>query len=590
MVAAVIASAGLVLLILRQEAPQVEVLADNIELYFYVDEAGNASCQYVGRVLDPKLENLIKQSILLMGTTKAEQTYIESLRREYGRYGIEIKNPVCEITGLAPGENLTLTMTWQIPSLARMNENGWIISLDWINAQEAARETIAEVESQWVSYRNIARYLGVPDANFSTSAKFYLVLPENAENVVCPLAGSSYHVDYGGGSWGEYSLYTELVGGRFAVVENSQNLIATKNEFTITLEQTLENYLAYTVSYDRAYPENLTFVNSVNQVRLDLKYGRNPGEQYLIVDGESEYSLSPAQVLYYAADAIVTMNQGEEFSISQPLVSVTSPASENGEWGVVWENLFKDDYVALAQTVRDEIENTHVAPGMVETPTGFNIRFRDALYTFVRILAAYEESGALPTELLFAPVPTDNLALNGGEIPASYAYYLLGDTLVITGTDRVNGVLDNVRQPDYDNRGLASSLCDWTHGNITYSLMFSPPTSEEVLSTHYGQCRDYANVYLALTRTAGIPARRVNGWVVSTWSPPTGIWEIAVGTTPDGKPIAGHGWTQVFINGGWVPVDPTWGWFENPAYEIYKQTEQSWGGALAGYETGYGVL
>jgi transglutaminase-like putative cysteine protease len=587
-VAAVLAGSISFILLKPPEAVQV-VFEQDIELYFYVDEAGNARGVYVGRVLSPKLEELVRLSITLMGTDRAEQSYMESLLSAYARYGLELRNLTCEIAGLTPGENLTITLTWETPNFARRGENGWTITSEWIDAQEAAKEVIAEAESSWVTYRHIARYLGAPDALFSTTARGHIVLPENAENIVFPALGSSYFIDYGGGTWENGSLHSTQIDGRFAAVGKSLKLIATEKEFTITPEQLRENYLTLTVSYDMPYFENITFVSSVNQVRLDLKYGRELADNYWVYSDGSWHPLSPAQVLYYAADAIITINQGRQFLISQPLVPVAPPTDENGEWTTAWEKLSKSQYIVLAQAIRENVTLTGRAPGTIETPIG-EIRFRDALYTFLRILTAYAENGVLPAELTFAPVPTGNLALDGGEIPASYAYYLLPDPLVITGTDMVNEVLDNVRPPVYDDRKLAMKISKWLHENLTPALSFRPPTSEEVLVLREGQCRDYVNAYLALTRTAGIPARRVSGWIVVEWTPPPGLWEIAIGTTPDGRPIGGHAWAQVFIDGEWVSLDPTWGWFETPTYEIYKQVEQSWRGALAGHETGHGVL
>jgi hypothetical protein len=39
-----------------------------------------------------------------------------------------------------------------------------------------------------------------------------------------------------------------------------------------------------------------------------------------------------------------------------------------------------------------------------------------------------------------------------------------------------------------------------------------------------------------------------------------------------------------------VPVDPTANSFENLRYEVYKQMEETWTEALAGYETSRGLI
>lgn len=70
-----------------------------------------------------------------------------------------------------------------------------------------------------------------------------------------------------------------------------------------------------------------------------------------------------------------------------------------------------------------------------------------------------------------------------------------------------------------------------------------------------GVCEDYAALFVALSRSAGIPARIVNGY-----ADPQGqgeIWNI-----PAGKvfPLKGyrHSWAEFYLAGiGWVPVDPT---------------------------------
>jgi hypothetical protein len=590
-VIAVVLAASLAVALLRTHPSSNKViLAEEFEEFdgmsINIDASGNANCQLVIQMPPSKLADLLKQLMPLVGTVASEQSYVESLLSSNARSGLEVRDPSCEII---IGENFTITLRWKTPAFARWDDNRWTITSEWIDNLSAANETIAEDEDSWVVVRNVAKVYNIQDARYKISFRTVLTLPENAGDIQCPLLGSSKTIDYGGGSYSADSLHRESIDGKPTVVENGQILFVAENSITITPDKLVENSLFYTINYTGVAPENVSFVSSLDQVRLDLKYGRELRDQYSIYDGEQWVSLSPAQVLYYAADAIDNYNKGGQFSIQQPIISVIAPDNESGDWEACWENLSKDDYIGLAQTIRNEIGATGRAPGIIQTPIG-KVRFRDILFNFDRILSYYEKNGELPSALTFAPAPTGYLIRENEEIPANYAYFLLPDTYVITGTDNVKEVLDSVYEVGDDNMTFAKNLCNWTATNIAYSLSYNPPTSEEILSSSKGQCRDYANLYLALTRTAGMPARRVDGWVVSSWQPPAG-WEFVVGTTPDGKPIGGHAWTEVYLPGeGWVPVDPTANSFENLRYEVYKQMEQTWTEALAGYETSRGLI
>jgi len=582
-VVAVVLAASLAIVLLRapsKEAISVEEFEEFDEMSIDIGASGGASCELVIQMPPSKLADLLKQLTPLIGIDEMKQSYIESLRGSFSRYGLEMRDPTCDID---MGENFTITLRWETPALARWEDNRWTVTLEWIDSQSAAKETIAELEDSWVFVRNVAQMYNIQGARYKISSRTVSILPESAGDVRCQLLGSSRTIDLGGGSYSVTSLHSENIIGRPAIVENGSTLIVAENELAVTPQQLIEDSMFYTINYAGVQPENISFASSVEQVRLDLKYGRELRELYSIYSGGSWYSLTHAQVLYYAADAIDNYNQGGQFSIQQQ-ISAEAPDYENGDWEACWGNLSKDEYVDLARIIRDEIKATGKAPGTIQTSIG-KVRFRDVLFTFTRILSSYVEFGELPDTLTFAPTPTGELTRGDDEIPANYAYFLLPDTYVITDTSRINEVLNNVYQVGYDNRRFVEELCNWAATNITYSLSYSPPTSEEVLESRTGQCRDYANVYLALTRTAGMPARRVSGWVVSTWQPPAG-WEFVVGTTPEGKPIGGHAWTQVYLpDEGWVPVDPTANRFQDLGYEIYKQMEQTWIDALAGYET-----
>lgn len=62
-----------------------------------------------------------------------------------------------------------------------------------------------------------------------------------------------------------------------------------------------------------------------------------------------------------------------------------------------------------------------------------------------------------------------------------------------------------------------------------------------------GDCTDYADLTIALSRAAGVPARFLEGLTCCTG-----------GTYAPGD--VKHDWLEVYLPGtGWVPVDPTWG-------------------------------
>jgi transglutaminase-like putative cysteine protease len=584
-----VAGAAFVLLSMRQEEVRQETFEEFDTQYIYVDRQGNAMCESVGILPPSRLADAMKSAAQQLGSSVFEQSYMESTKGRWAQFGLEIENFSFEMTGLNPADNFKIVYRWTVPSIARRQDNHWVISLDWVDNQSAAKDLIASFEYAWIVYRNIAA-----NANFYTYSQIFLVLPEGVENIAATNIGESYWDDYGGGSYVQTSVYTEQIGGRSAIVENYLILLYTKSEITMTPERMLENVVFTKVEYDGAFPtENYSFINSIERLRLDSKYGRELATQYSVFSGQSKYSLTPAQLLYYTADYIVKIDQGAQFSIASP-ISVSAPSNENGDLSSFWGSLSKSEYVSLAQQVRDNIATTGSAPGLITTTRG-NIRFRDALLTFVRILSIYGENGALPNSIVLAPSPYGQISWGSDSIPANYAYFLLPDTYAITNTAQVQGVLDNVYQPSYDNRAYVSALYNWAHNNIAYTLAYAtlPLTSEWVLENKQGQCREYTNVCLALLRTTGIPAKRIVGWIVITgaFTPPAGLDPFMKGTTPDGRTIGSHAWNQVYLPGeGWTFADATWGYFENIPYEIYQQQEQTWMGALAGYETAYGQL
>jgi hypothetical protein len=67
----------------------------------------------------------------------------------------------------------------------------------------------------------------------------------------------------------------------------------------------------------------------------------------------------------------------------------------------------------------------------------------------------------------------------------------------------------------------------------------------EVFVTQKGDCTEHALLFITLARAAGIPARRVHGYIYNE--------------DRDSPGFAGHAWAEVLVDDHWKPVDPSWG-------------------------------
>jgi transglutaminase-like putative cysteine protease len=84
----------------------------------------------------------------------------------------------------------------------------------------------------------------------------------------------------------------------------------------------------------------------------------------------------------------------------------------------------------------------------------------------------------------------------------------------------------------------AELLTHWVHANLRRQVSTSVPSAEKVLETRRGDCNEFTTLYVALARSAGLPARTVAGLIYV-----------------NGR-FYYHAWPEVYL-GGWVAVDPT---------------------------------
>jgi tetratricopeptide (TPR) repeat protein len=92
---------------------------------------------------------------------------------------------------------------------------------------------------------------------------------------------------------------------------------------------------------------------------------------------------------------------------------------------------------------------------------------------------------------------------------------------------------------DRDAWSVARKLADWTFKNLTWKRV-DGASAASTLATREADCLEFSELFVAMARTLGLPARIVSGLVHT------------------GGSFGGHAWVEVWV-GEWVELDPTWG-------------------------------
>ena len=93
---------------------------------------------------------------------------------------------------------------------------------------------------------------------------------------------------------------------------------------------------------------------------------------------------------------------------------------------------------------------------------------------------------------------------------------------------------------------VLDSLRRYIQKHMKYTQLRYRRGASNVLRDFRGDCSEYADVFITIARSLGIPARRVWGWVL--------LGYVA------GKPVfSGHAWVEVWLPGerAWMPLETT---------------------------------
>lgn len=142
-----------------------------------------------------------------------------------------------------------------------------------------------------------------------------------------------------------------------------------------------------------------------------------------------------------------------------------------------------------------------------------------------------------------------NYRLPAGAAGTVGAVYLEAEPLLESTHPEIVALAARLRGGDTDPALVGERIERWVYDSLEKTITVGVPSALATLRTRRGDCNEHAQLYAALARAAGIPAR------------------IAAGLAfVDGK-FYYHAWPEIWLE-RWVAVDPTFGQFPADASHL----------------------
>jgi transglutaminase-like putative cysteine protease len=137
---------------------------------------------------------------------------------------------------------------------------------------------------------------------------------------------------------------------------------------------------------------------------------------------------------------------------------------------------------------------------------------------------------------------------NGGRATVM-SVFLGPEALLEADNPEIRSLAVRLRGAERDPRVVAERINRWVYDSVRKEIMVGVPSALATLRSRVGDCNEHTQLYVALARAAGIPAR------------------VAAGLGYlDGK-FYYHAWPEVWLE-RWVAVDPTFGQFPADASHL----------------------
>jgi tetratricopeptide (TPR) repeat protein len=168
---------------------------------------------------------------------------------------------------------------------------------------------------------------------------------------------------------------------------------------------------------------------------------------------------------------------------------------------------------------------------------GIAPRVRDDLgkFDFQRLESSDSSTVVVTTSARHIP---ENLTIQLPLAGAEFAPFLNPTARINSDDPRIVELAKQIAGEDKDGRSVARKIGEWTYGNLKWKKVESDTV--ETLASREADCLEHSELYVALARSLGLPARVVTGAALS------------------GGSFGAHAWVEIYL-GKWVEIDPTWG-------------------------------
>lgn len=150
-----------------------------------------------------------------------------------------------------------------------------------------------------------------------------------------------------------------------------------------------------------------------------------------------------------------------------------------------------------------------------------------------RVLSQNDEHLILAIERLY---PRQSMPMDT-DVGSDLEPFLSANAMLQTTQPELLELVQTLVADQTDRWQAALTLRRWVSENLSFDAGVMLATSSEVLANRRGTCTEFAVLLTTLARSAGIPARYVQGYVYAHGM------------------LAGHAWTEVRIGDDWLALD-----------------------------------